>query len=197
MVLKALITAAALAGIGTMATAQDVGDVSVGIGSTNFGLSLQGEYTVSPKAGVRGLLMGGLSVEDEFEVDEATIDGEADFGGIAVIGDYYPLGNAWRISGGLFISNTEVSGIVNDDGTVYDGTIEFKNSVAPMITTGFDAELASGWSMSGDIGFIITTLEVSSDDADPIVQADIDELNDDLEDVPVFPFVGLGVNYRF
>lgn len=197
MISKALIAATALTAIGTLATAQESGQISVGVGSTNFGLSLEGEYTVSPQFGVRGMLMGGLSIDDEFELDEATIDGEADFGGIALVGDYYPLSNAWRVSGGLFISNTEISGIVDDEGTVYEGEIEFANSVAPMITTGFSTQIAQGWSISGDIGVIISNLEVSSDDADPIVQSDIDDLNDDLEDVPVFPFVGFAVTYSY
>ncbi|MEO0930314.1 MAG: hypothetical protein AAFY14_06650, partial [Pseudomonadota bacterium] len=71
------------------------------------------------------------------------------------------------------------------------------NPVAPMITTGFSTEVAPGWSVSGDIGVIFSSLEVSSDEDDPVVQDDIDELNSDLEDVPLFPFVAIGVSYAF
>ncbi|MEM6312106.1 MAG: hypothetical protein AAF754_18925 [Pseudomonadota bacterium] len=197
MLNKTLIAASVVTVVATTATSQTVNDVSVGFGSTNFGIALEGEYTISPQVGVRGLLMGGLTLEDEFEVEDATVDGEAEFGGLAVIGDYYPLANAWRISGGIFISNTEITGDVNDEGLEYEGTVEFANPVAPMITTGFSTEVAPGWSVSGDIGVIFSSLEVSSDEDDPVVQDDINELNSDLEDVPLFPFVAIGVSYAF
>lgn len=197
MLFRALIAAAALTTFATTALSQNAGDVAVGVGTTNFGLSLEGEYTINPQIGIRGLIMGGLTIEDEFEVDEATVDGEAEFGGLALVGDYYPLGNAWRISGGLFISNTEVSGLVDDEGLEYEGTVEFANSVAPIITTGFSTSFADGWSVSGDLGVIFSSLEVSSDDNNPAVQAEVDELNDELEDIFVYPFVGVAVSYTF
>ncbi|MDX8355038.1 hypothetical protein [Cognatiyoonia sp. IB215182] len=197
MILRALIATTALATFATTAFSQDAGDIAVGLGTTNFGLSLEGEYTINPQVRVRGLIMGGLTIEDEFEVEDATVDGEAEFGGFALIGDYYPLGNAWRISGGLFVSNTEITGLVEDEGLEYEGTVEFANSVAPMVATGFSTSFAPGWAVSGDLGVIISSLEVSSDDVNPLVQADVDELNDDLEDIPVYPFAGVTVSYVF
>ncbi len=198
MLLKALITSTVLTAIATTTAAQAAGDISVGVGTTNFGFSLEGEYTIAPQIGVRGMLMGAPSFEEEFELEEnATLDGEAEFGGIALVGDYYPLSNAWRVSGGLFVSNTEISGLIEDDGISYEGKVEFANTVAPMITTGFSTEFAQGWSVSGDVGVIISSLEASSDSTDPVVQADVDELNDDLEDVPVFPFIGFAISYTY
>ena len=194
---KSVFAAATLSTCATFATAQDLTELSVGVGVTNFGLSLEAEYAVSPKIGVRGMLMGGFSVDDEFEVDDATVDGEADLGGFAIVGDYYPLSNPWRISGGLFFSNTDVTGEVTDGPLTYDGEIAFKNDVAPLITTGFSTEIAQGWSISGDVGVIISSLEVSSDNSDSDVQDDIAELNDDLEDLPVFPFIGFAVSYSY
>lgn len=194
---KTMLAATVLGTCATVATAQDLNELSVGVGVTNFGLSLEGEYAVSPQIGVRGMLMGGFSIDDQFDVDEATVDGEADFGGLAIVGDYYPLSNSWRISGGLFFSNTDVTGEVTDEGTTYDGEIAFKNDVAPLITTGFSTEIAQGWSVSGDVGVIISSLEVSSDDTTGTVQDDIAELNNDLEDIPVFPFIGFAVSYSY
>jgi len=175
--------------------AQEVGDTSVGIGSTNFGLALQGEYIAAPQVGVRGMLMGGFNIDDTFEVDEGTIDGEASIGGAAVLADYYPLANPWRISGGLFFSNTEVTGEVSDSGITYDGEITLANEIAPLITTGFNAAIAPGWTLSGDVGFIVSSLEVSSDDA--AAADEVDDLNEQLEDIPVLPFVGFAVSYSF
>ena len=197
MIFKTLLAATAIGAAATASAAQDFSDLSVGVGVTNFGLSLEAEWDVSPQMGVRGMLMGGFSLDDEFDVDGETVDGEADLGGFAVVADYYPLANPWRVSGGLFFSNSEVTGEVSDEGITYDGEIKFKNEVAPLITTGFSTEVAQGWSVSGDIGVIVSSLEVSSDDTTDIVQDDIAELNDDLEDVPVLPFIGFAVSYSY
>ena len=197
MIFKTLLAATAIGAAATASAAQDFSDLSVGVGVTNFGLSLEAEWDVSPQMGVRGMLMGGFSLDDEFDVDGETVDGEADLGGFAVVADYYPLANPWRVSGGLFFSNSEVTGEVSDEGITYDGEIKFKNEVAPLITTGFSTQVAQGWSVSGDIGVIVSSLEVSSDDTTDIVQDDIAELNDDLEDVPVLPFIGFAVSYSY
>ncbi|WP_333715085.1 hypothetical protein [Yoonia sp.] len=159
-----------------------------------MGASLEVQYGVAPNIAVRGMLMGGFSLEDEFDVDDGTLDGKAEFGGVAIVADYYPFANPWRVSGGLFFSNFSLSGTYDDGVDSYDADIEFKQDVIPMITTGFDYEFTPGWSVTGDIGVLISPLEASSDTAD---QADIDELNADLEDVPVFPFVGLAVTYTY
>ncbi len=194
---KAILAATVFGTVATGALAQNFDGVSFGVGVTNFGLSLEGEYAVNPQVGVRGMVMGGFSIDDEFDIDDATVDGEVDLGGVSVLADYYPLANAWRLSGGLFFSNSEVTGTVTDGGAPYDGEINFKNEVAPLITTGFSTEVAPGWSVSGDIGVIVSSLEVSSDDNTGTVQADIAELNADLEDVPVFPFIGVAVSYSY
>ncbi len=197
MYTKLPVIAAALCLTGAMAQAQDMGEISVGVGVTNFGLSLEGEYSISPTLSARGMIIGGFSIDDEFDVDGETVDGEAELGGLAVLADYYPLANAWRISGGLFFSNSEVSGTVEDGLLSYEGDIKFENEVAPIITTGFKYPFGAGWSFSGDVGVIVSSLEASSDDADPAVQADIDDINDDLSDIPVFPFIGFAVSYSY
>ncbi|MDP5086371.1 MAG: hypothetical protein NWQ23_13195 [Yoonia sp.] len=197
MNLKTLLTATALCTFGAMASAQDMGELSVGVGVTNFGYSLEGEYSISPTLSVRGMIMGGFSINDEIEVEDETVDGEANLGGLALLADYYPFANPWRVSGGLFFSNSDVTGTFDSGSGTYEGEIAFENEVAPLITTGFSAEIAQGWSISGDIGVIVSSLEASSDDATPAVQADIDDINADLSDIPVFPFIGFAVSYTY
>ncbi|WP_322895031.1 MULTISPECIES: hypothetical protein [unclassified Yoonia] len=183
--------------VAATASAQDFGDLSVGLGLTSFGYSLQGEYEIQPKLSLRAMIMGGLSFSDEFDDDDFTVDGKLDLGGFAVLADYYPLSNPWRISGGLFFSNTELTGTFDDEGTVYEGDVKFKNEVAPMITTGFNYPFGNGWAFSGDVGVVVSSLEVSSAETDPSVQDSIDEANDDLSDIPVFPYIGFAVSYSY
>lgn len=195
--MKKLFVAIVVSGIGAAAQAQDVGDFTVGLSITSFGAALQGEYRLQPNLGARAVLMGGFSIEDEFEVEDTTVDGKAELGGFAVVADYYPLSNPWRVSGGLFFSNSEVTGEFIDGGTAYQGELTFENDVAPLITTGFAYPFGAGWSFSGDVGVIVSSLQVSSNSNDTGVQQDIADLNDDLSDIPVFPFIGFGVSYTY
>ena len=188
--------ATSVAVLGHGAAAQEAGEAAFGIGLTSFGGALQGEYQVQPQFGVRGMLMGGVSLDDEFEEEEYTIDGEFDLGGVAVLADYYPMEGAWRVSGGLFFSNTELNGDFTGPEN-FEGTLALENEVAPMITTGFRKSFGGGLALSGDIGVVLSSLEASSSSNDPDVQAEIDDLNDDLGDVPVLPFVGFGLSYSF
>lgn len=191
----------ALIACSTAATlqAQDFSDVSVGVGLTSFGYSLEGEYEIQPNIGVRAMIMGAPNLSDTYEEDSFKADGTLELGGFAVLADYYPLSNAWRLSAGLFLSNTELSGTFEDGTTVYEGKVAFENEIAPMITTGFKYPFGSGWAFSGDVGVIVSSLEISSPDAagDPDVQASIDEANADLSDVPVFPYIGFAVSYSY
>lgn len=198
---KLSIAAAIFCLTGAMAAAQGAGEITAGVGVTNFGLSIEGEYSISPNLSARGMIMGGFNLDDSFEEDGQTVAFDAEFGGVAILADHYPLGNAWRISGGIFFSNSDATGTVESTDPLVDDyavDVAFKNEVAPLITTGAKIPFGNGWAFSGDIGVIVSSLEASSGDAlDPPEQADLDDLNDTLSDVPVFPFIGLAVSYSY
>lgn len=196
--MKIVFAALVASAIGAGASAQDFSDLSVGVGVTSFGYSLQGEYEIQPNLGLRAMIMGGIDLDEEFEDDDGvTVDGNLELGGFAVLADFYPVNNAWRLSGGLFFSNTELTGTFDDFGTDYEGKIAFKNEIAPMITTGFKLPFGTGWSFSGDVGVIISELEASTSDTSTEAQESIAELNDDFSDYPVFPYIGFAVSYSY
>lgn len=197
MNMKAIFAAIAATTFAAQAQAQDFSDVSFGLGVTVFGPSLQGEYQLQPNLSMRAMIMGGLSFDDEFDFEDTVVDGSADLGGFALLADFYPLGNPWRISAGLFASNSEVTGEFDDNSTIYQGEVAFENEVAPMITTGFNYPFGSGWAFSGDVGVIVSSLEVSTNSTDPEVIDSVAEANSDLSDVPVFPFIGFAVSYSY
>ena len=66
-----------------------------------------------------------------------------------------------------------------------------------MITTGFKYPFGSGWAFSGDVGVIVSSLEISSDTTDQDAIDSIAEANADLSDVPVFPYIGFAVSYSY
>jgi hypothetical protein len=196
MILRYLI-AIAVCAMATTATAQDRGAVSAGLGVTSFGYALEGAYQLRPTLGLRGMIMGGFSIDDTFDYEDTAVDGTADLGGVAVVADYYPLANAWRMSGGLFFSNSDVSGSFTEGAVTYDGKLTFENDVAPMVTTGVRIGFGAGWGLSGDIGVIVSSLQVSSSNTNPTVQTAVNDTNADLADVPVFPFAGFTVSYAY
>ena len=196
MILRYLI-AIAVCAMATTATAQDRGAVSAGLGVTSFGYALEGAYQLRPTLGLRGMIMGGFSIDDTFDYEGSSVNGTADLGGTAVVADYYPLANAWRMSGGLFFSNSDVSGSFTEGAVTYDGKLTFENDVAPMVTTGVRIGFGAGWGMSGDIGVILSSLQVSSSNTNPTVQTAVNDTNADLADVPVFPFAGFAVSYAY
>ncbi|MCK0096985.1 hypothetical protein MWU60_15520 [Yoonia sp. F2084L] len=204
MIPKTLLAAAALTTIGAMATAQEAGDVTVGTGLSTFGLNLEGAYQIDPQWRARGALMGGISASYDETEDGDTAEGDFDLGGLALLADYYPTQSGWRVSGGLFLSNTELSASGTSAGQDAELSAEFANQVAPMVTTGYDWRFGDGWSFNSEVGVVFTggiDLEVNATgsgnqaiiDADPDVQDAIS----DAEDVVALPYLSFGVSYTF
>ena len=202
----------------TAAQAQEAGDMSVGLGVSTFGGNLEASYVINEQLRVRGALMGGFSYEESgAESGEGSYEFDASLGGVAVLADYYPTHSGWRLSGGLFLSNTDFNGIaeatasnpIEIDGTDYtSGSVtskaEFKNTVSPVLTTGYDLHFANNWTFSSEIGAIfIGGVDFSASSDDATLQAEIDssvdyqEARDDADDLDIYPYLSFGLGYRF
>ena len=197
------------AGLALGAAAPALAENSVGVGVSTFGGNLEFQSRVTPSWGVRGLLMGGIDVDYE-EVDGDTdLVGNVTIGGAAVLADYYPTMSGWRVSGGLFLSNSalELVGTADVDGVGTESITaeaEFANSVAPMVTTGYVWDMASGFSLSMDAGLIYTGgIDVTYTAEDPGVQdevdadADLQATREDASDITLYPYVGVVASFRF
>ena len=175
-------------------------DFSVGGGLTSLGPTIEGTYDLNNRIELRSQLIGGFSVTgtETLEVDgsDYDIDGDGSFGGLALLGDYYPTASGWRVSGGLFFSNTSLS--ADFEGTqTFEGEVAFKNEVAPMITTGYKHGFARNWYVAGDIGAIISQLEASTDSNDADVLDEVDSINDELSELPVIPYLSVTFGYQW
>ena len=192
---KTLILPTAFAMLSSVpALAQDFG---IGGGLTTLGPAIEGRYALDGGWEMRGILIGGLSFSDDgFEIEDYTVDGKASIGGLALLADYYPGANGWRVSGGIFVSGTSLKGTFTGDET-FDGKGEFASDIAPMLAAGYRHEFNDKWSLSGEVGAIFSKFEVSTDSADPDVLTEVESINDDLDDFPAYPYVGIFVSYRF
>lgn len=205
---KTLITTTALCTFGAMATAQDAGDFTAGFGLSTFGLNLEGAYQIDPQLRVRGALMGGFSADYDETDEDGTVEGDFDLGGLAILADYYPMQNGWRISGGVFFSNTELSatGTVDVSGVDEEATVSaaFANDITPMLTTGYEWRFSDGWSLNTEAGVLfIGGIDVDFDATDASAQDSIDndpevqDAIDDAGDINAFPYLSIGVSYTY
>lgn len=215
--MKSIVSAALISAAATAASAQDMGQITVGAGLSTFGANLEAAYQVNPTLRLRGALMGGVDYSysdteseaiDGFAV-EGTTEGDAQLGGFALLADYYPTGGAWRVSGGVFVSNTELTltsevdlATIGAEQATISG--KFFNEIAPMVTAGYEYRFGGGWALTAETGVVYTNgIDLSVTATDPTAQAEIDADADVIDaistakDVVVWPYVSLGVTYRF
>ncbi|MGR3464833.1 hypothetical protein [Limimaricola sp.] len=216
---RSLPLAAALLLTAATAQAQSADGAAAGFGVSTFGLYGSAAYEVMPRLRLRGILTGLPDFEFEGDEDDFGTDITADgsLGGIAALADYYPNGGGFRVSGGLFFSDSTLegsgTGFEADDGRRYDdaridASMRFEEEIAPMLAIGYVTGGARGWGFESEIGLIgIGGVEVALDGTsgeplfDAEFQRDLQEAEDDAnemgEDLVVYPWLSLGVSYRF
>ncbi|WP_090111572.1 hypothetical protein [Limimaricola pyoseonensis] len=203
------------------AAAQSLEGAAFGAGVSSLGLYASGSYEVMPKLRLRGVVAGAPDLQYEGDEDEAgteiTLDGN--FVSVAALADYFPYANGFRVSGGVFFlaENTldgTGSGFEADDGTSYDAatvtaSARFEQDVAPALAIGYQGGLGGGWGFETEIGVIaIGSVEVDLDGTsgeagarEAQFQSDLAaveaDANDMGESLPVWPWLSIGVTYRF
>lgn len=183
------------------ALAQD-SSFGAGLGLSTFGPTLEGTYRIQPNLGVRGVAFVPLSgdLNDVEVADDFEIDGDVSTGAFALMADYYPTGQGWRISGGLFFASDDlVSGTVTDttSGDTFSGSLSMKEEVAPIITGGYTHVFRNNVYLSGEIGAIFSGFEATSNSTDADVIADIAEINGELDDLPAYPYIAVTLGFSF
>jgi len=189
-----------LAFAATTASAQDA-SYGVGVGLSTFGPTLEGTYKIQPGINMRGIVYIPLSAEftDSEVTDDYDITGEANTGAFALMGDYYPTGQGWRISGGLFFAPDEiVSGTFDDNmGTSFSGSLQMENEVAPIIAGGYQYDFNNNMYVSGEIGAIFSGFSATTTSTDAAVLSDVADINDELDDLPAYPYIAVTVGFSF
>jgi len=148
------------------------------------GPTVEGQFAVTDSLTIRGSFAGGLSATGTSTIDGLDYSISADIGATTLLGTYH-LPAGLRLSGGVLMSNTTVSGSVSGSAgdtiggfTVPTGqsftvesSTEFTNSIAPMATVGFDLPIF-GFVMSTDAGLVRTggvNVTLTETSASPII----------------------------
>ncbi len=184
-------------------------DMVVGIGLSSLGANVEAAYRLDATYRVRGVVMGGVDVDYDEANEDGDFSGNLTLGGVALLGDFYPLQTGWRVSGGLLMSKAELTatGTANlQDATNVDTAVavRFARDIAPMITTGYDISFDDGWSLNTEAGVIFTGgIDVTYTADDPSLQdqldndPDLQNVVDDASAIPIYPYASVTVSFRF
>ncbi len=193
-------------------------DYGLGIRAGTQGLGAEGALGVKKWITLRGGLYGG-SLSRDFEEGGNDYEGTLTVGGPGLLVDFFPMRGKFRLTAGMFSNENEIEfdttptvPIEIGDNTYnpadvgrLDGTVEFDSS-ATYLGIGW-GNVAKG---SGRLGFVfdvgalfqgspkvslVSSSTVSGLDAD--IQAELDEIENDIEDFDIWPVLSVGVAIRF
>ena len=198
------------------------GDFALTGGIGTAGGTLEGQYRVSDNFQLRGGV-NYLKFDNEVDVDDINYDGDLDFSGLGAFVDVHPFGGSFFISGGAYIGDKTFDFTATSTQSVDIGGMVFTpaeygrlegdtvwEDVAPFLGIGFDNTFhGSGqWGFSivggaalfgsGDVDLQSVGGTLSND---PILtaelQAEITEIEQEIEDYELYPILQLGLSYRF
>ena len=158
-----------------------------------------------------------LEYSDDYEETDIVYDGDLHVGGLGAIVDFHPFKNGFRLSAGLFSNDNEVdltatpTGPQEIGGTIYqpaeigtlNGHIGF-DSTAPYFglgygrihrgkRVGFLFDLGMLKQGSGEASLASSTGLINLVD----LEAEIDEIEQDIEDYDFWPVLSFGLAIRF
>ena len=189
--------------------------VSIAFGVSSLGGNIEAAYRVNERFALRGIVSGGLSGSDTETLDGTSYEVSGELGGFSLLGDYYPRGGGFHVSGGLHFSNTDFSGsavasasnpiqiggTTLSSGELVQVTGGFARETAPMLSIGYDQPIGRRAFISAELGAIFANGADIGVSAPGVSQADIDReiesIEDDAGDFNAYPYIGLTFGFRF
>lgn len=175
-------------------------------------------------------LRGGVNyLKFDFDASLSGIDYtmEPDFTNVSILLDYHPFSGAFRLTGGLYLTDhtVAVAGTVSRDSVPsqysqyayltdrvrLQGNVDF-NSIAPYAGLGWSSGHGeSGWGVSCDFGLLfqgaatVTNLDVVTDVNYGAYQSEVDdflaeqekEIQDELDKYEIYPVAAIMLHYSF
>ncbi|MDP3651995.1 MAG: hypothetical protein Q8R67_09965 [Rhodoferax sp.] len=190
------------------ALAGDTGTVYTQLGTNGLGIGYAA--SVSDDWAVRGQYN---TMKQSFSGDVgdfgsgSSLDVKIDFNSLQLVGDWYPMGEGFRVSGGVVFNNNKIT--LNGTGSVNNGpqtavTAEIKMSdgVAPYLGIGYSTKpkVAKGLGFNFDLGVMVqnpkaTLTAPAASAAD--VAAEQAQMQDAVDKLKYMPVLALGISYSF
>jgi hypothetical protein len=204
------IIAIVVSGIAGGASAQSLDNFGVEAGLSTLGFYIAPKADVAPQWQIRTPIYLGR-ISGTFDADGNDVRGRLTSNSAAVMADYKLGGAGFRLSGGVSYGGYKLTGSATTltlEGNDYTGdfraTIKQKQEFAPVLAIGFARDLGSNWGLVAELGARITSFEVTTSGQDALApadraqfDADLAQVNSDLSDIKVLPFLTLGVSYKF
>ncbi len=207
----------ALAATGLLPQAQ-AGEVYANVGLPGIGLGYA--HPIDSRFTVRADFMTLGSRSKSTTEEGIRYDGRYKLQRLAVLGDWFPFGGSFRLTGGLSSNQYKVTlDATGENGsltigdrtyttTAADGLkVEVKfPSVTPYLGIGWGHQSASGWRFGADIGALVGRAKVNATvrgalTSEPDIQANLDkelaELRDGVGKVRAIPQISFTVGYSF
>jgi len=164
---------------------------SVALKMGTLGVGVEVSSMISENFGMRGNI-NYLGYNDVRDAGDLTYDTDINFLTVGILGDYYPFGGVFRLSGGAYLNNNNVDGnYAPTAGSTFElgngyyssseiinvnTVIEWENSISPYLGMGWgNNSQGKGWGFSFDIGamyqgstIITTTPDINSNVPAPI-----------------------------
>jgi hypothetical protein len=215
---KQLAVMAALATLCTFTTTCHAQDSYVGLGLPGL-LTLGYAYPLSGSVGLRGEYAGGLSVNKDGNQDGLNFTGNFKASRAGAFADWFPLGGAFRLVGGLTFNDirADFNGVgsgtstingttVSMTGETYNVRVKFPDTTA-YLGVGYGHQLGGsrGLGFYADVGVMLGTFTADSTTSlvatGKVSQADVDAQNqkirDSLSSLGVLPSASVGLLYRY
>lgn len=207
----------ALAATGLLPQAQ-AGEVYANVGLPGIGLGYA--HPIDSRFTVRADFMTLGSRSKSTTEEGIRYDGRYKLQRLAVLGDWFPFGGSFRLTGGLSSNQYKVTlDATGENGsltigdrtyttTAADGLkVEVKfPSVTPYLGIGWGHQSASGWRFGADIGALVGRAKVDATvrgalASEPDIQANLDkelaELRDGVGKIRAIPQLSVSVGYSF
>lgn len=209
---------ALLAILAAISTGLQAQDSYVGLGLPGL-LTLGYAYPVNSSIGLRAEYAGGLSVNKDGNQDGVNVTGSFKASRLGAFADWFPLGGAFRLVGGLTFNDikADLNGVgtgtstingttVNMSGETYNVRVKFPDTTAYVgIGYGHQKSDAKGLGFYADLGVMIGSFTADTSTSlvasGKVTQADVDAQNqkirDSLGSLSVLPSASLGLLYRY
>ena len=217
--MKTIYSKAALAALASFAAGTANADFGVGLKAGTLGLGLEGRWSALPWLDVR---VGG----NTFDYDDSGAQAGINYDATLNLESYYATGNfrfplsPFRVTAGIYSNGNELN-MISDDSLTYDiggqtytsaevGTLRSTTSfasTAPYVGFGYDFSLFGKVGMNIDIGVLwqgepdvsLTSDGLAANDPQfqSALEAERQELQDEVKDYKAWPVATLGFVYNF
>lgn len=191
-----------------VAMAGDAGTLYTQIGTNGLGIGYAA--SVSDTWAVRGQYN---TLKQSFSGDVgdfgpgSSLEVKIDFNSLQLVGDWYPAGDGFRVSGGVVFNNNKITvagnGQVNGVAGTVNGEIKMSDGVSPYLGIGYSTKpkVAKGLGFNFDLGVMFqnpkASLTATGGPSAADVAAERAQMQEAVDKLKYMPVLALGISYAF